>query len=72
MCVNPVLFKVLETGYFVAAAFLLGFSRAVVRALTGDLAFTWRAKLTTKWLRRVLVRRGEVRFLGLPITFYCS
>jgi hypothetical protein len=37
-----------------------------VKALTGDLAFTLRAKSTTLWLRRVAVRLGVVRFLGLP------
>jgi hypothetical protein len=42
-------------------------SRRVVRALTGDLAFTLRASFSTKWLRRLRVRRGLVRFLGLPI-----
>jgi len=42
-------------------------SLLVVRTLTADLAFTARASLSTKWLRRVPVRRGLVRFLGLPI-----
>lgn len=51
------------------AIFLLD-SRAVVYAFTGDFAFTERASLTTKWLRRVPVLRGLVRFLGLPIKEY--
>jgi hypothetical protein len=42
-------------------------SRRVVYAFTGDLAFTERANLTTKWLRLAPVLRGVVRFLGLPI-----
>ena len=41
-------------------------SRRVVYALIGDLALTARANLTSKWLRRRPVRRGEVRFFGLP------
>lgn len=41
-------------------------SRRVVYALTGDFAFTFRASSTNKWLRRVPVRRGLVRFLGFP------
>lgn len=35
-------------------------------ARTGDFALTLRANLTTRWLRRVPVRRGVVRFFGLP------
>jgi hypothetical protein len=42
-------------------------SRRVVYALTGDFAFTARANLTTKWLRRVPVFLGLVLFFGLPI-----
>ncbi|HSH31369.1 MAG TPA: hypothetical protein VK963_01745 [Candidatus Saccharimonadales bacterium] len=42
-------------------------SRRVVYALTGDLAFTALASFRTKWLRRMPVRRGLVRFFGLPI-----
>jgi len=42
-------------------------SLAVVYALTGDLAFTDRANLTTRWLRLAPVLLGVVRFLGLPI-----
>jgi hypothetical protein len=45
----------------------LPLSRRVVNALTGDLALTARANLRTKWLRRVPVRRADVRFFGLPI-----
>jgi transposase InsO family protein len=41
-------------------------SRRVVKALTGDLALTLRASFSTKWLRRVAVRRGDVRFFGFP------
>jgi hypothetical protein len=44
-------------------------SRTVVRTLIGDLAFTLRANLSTKLLRRVPVRRGLVRFFGLPIGY---
>ena len=47
-------------------------SRRVVRAFTGDLALTLRASSNTKWLRRVPVRRGDVRFLGLPIVYLNS
>lgn len=46
---------------------LLPNSRRVVKALIGDFALTWRASLTTKWLRRAPVARCDVRFLGLPI-----
>ena len=42
-------------------------SLRVVKALTGDLAFTCRASSTTMWLRRAPVARCDVRFLGLPI-----
>lgn len=42
-------------------------SLRVVKAFTGDDALTRRANLTTRWLRRDPVRRGVVRFLGLPI-----
>jgi hypothetical protein len=42
-------------------------SRFVVRTFTGDLAFTFRASFKTRWLRRVPVLRGLVRFLGLPM-----
>ncbi len=42
-------------------------SLRVVKTLTGLLAFTARASFITRWLRRVPVRRDEVRFLGLPI-----
>jgi hypothetical protein len=45
----------------------LALSRRVVNALTGDLPLTLRANFKTKWLRRVPVRRGLVRFLGLPM-----
>jgi hypothetical protein len=51
------------------AAFLAD-SRTVVRTLTGDLALTLRANSKTKWLRRVDVRRGDVRFFGFPIEQY--
>jgi hypothetical protein len=57
---------------FVQAAVFDGFlldSRTVVRTLTGDLALTFRANVSTMWLRRVPVLRGLVRFLGLPITY---
>ena len=47
-------------------------SLGVVYALTGDLALTARASFTTKWLRRLPVRRGVVRFLGLPMRKQCS
>jgi hypothetical protein len=50
------------------AALLL--SRTVVRTLTGDLLLTFRANFNAKWLRRVPVLRGLVRFLGLPIGNY--
>lgn len=43
-------------------------SLRVVKALTGDLAFTLRASLTTRWLRRDPVRLTVVRFFGFPIT----
>lgn len=49
-----------------ASALTLPLSRRVVYARTGDFAFTLRANLTTRWLRRVPVRRGVVRFFGLP------
>jgi hypothetical protein len=42
-------------------------SFVVVKALTGDVALTFRASFKTRWLRRVPLRRGLVRFLGLPI-----
>lgn len=48
------------------SALTLPLSRRVVYALTGDFALTERANLTTKWLRRVPVRRGVVRFFGFP------
>jgi hypothetical protein len=35
--------------------------------LTGDLALTARANLSTKWLRRAPVARWLVRFFGLPM-----
>jgi hypothetical protein len=46
---------------------VLADSRLVVRTLIGDFALTLRASLRTKWLRRVPVLRGLVRFFGLPI-----
>jgi hypothetical protein len=54
------------------ALFLASFlpdSRTVVRTLIGDFAFTLRASVSTKLLRRVPVRRGLVRFFGLPIGY---
>jgi hypothetical protein len=45
----------------------LALSRLVVNTLIGDFALTRRASFSTSWLRRVPVRRGLVRFLGLPI-----
>jgi hypothetical protein len=53
--------------YLAVFASFLPDSRLVVNALTGDLALTARANLTTKWLRRLPVLRGVVRFLGLPM-----
>jgi hypothetical protein len=41
-----------------------------VRILTGDVALTLRANLRAKWLRRVPVFLGLVRFFGLPMTAY--
>ncbi len=46
---------------------LFALSRRVVKAFTGDLPLTARANFRTRWLRRVPVRRGVVRFFGLPI-----
>jgi hypothetical protein len=56
-------------GYLLGAGVLavLPVSRLVVRAFTGDFALTARANLITKWLRRAPVRRGVVRFFGLPM-----
>lgn len=56
----------IAVAYSAASALTLPLSRRVVYARTGDLAFTLRANFTTRWLRRVPVRRGDVRFLGLP------
>jgi hypothetical protein len=47
----------------------LALSRRVVKTFTGDFALTLRASLRTRWLRRVPVRRGLVRFFGLPICY---
>lgn len=52
--------------YFALVVCFLALSFRVVYALTGDFAFTARASFTTRWLRRVPVRRGLVRFFGLP------
>jgi hypothetical protein len=46
--------------------FFLPLSRLVVYTLTGDLALTLRASFKVRWLRLVPVRRGVVRFFGLP------
>ena len=53
--------------YFAVEASFLPVSRVVVRALTGDFLLTARASLRTRWLRRMPVLRGLVRFFGLPI-----
>lgn len=55
------------TGYLELTLVVLLDCRRVVKALTGDLALTALASLSTKWLRRMPVRLGLVRFLGLPI-----
>jgi len=47
-------------------AFLSPVSRRVVKALTGEILLTLRANFNLKWLRRVAVPRGVVRFFGLP------
>jgi hypothetical protein len=54
--------------YFAAASFLPD-CFVVVRALTGDFAFTARASFKTKWLRRIPVARALVRFFGFPMSF---
>lgn len=55
--------------YLVFSAVFLPNSLRVVKAFTGDLALTARANFTTKWLRRLPVRLGVVRFFGFPMGF---
>ena len=53
-------------------AFFVPVSFFVVTTFTGDLAFTARANLSLRWLRRVPVLRGLVCFFGSAMEMFSS